>query len=356
MSAPDKESGRLVEPVGHGEWLEGLWRAARSGRLPHGLLFHGNEGVGKYVAARWFAAGLLCEHGPAAPCRVCGPCKRFASGNHGDVFEVDARAHGLDALTVAFFAPRRERSSSGYQGPSVGEFLSLRPAEGGMRVVLVREAERMNVPAQNAFLKTLEEPSPGTVIVLETSQVGKLLATIQSRVVSVAVPAPPRAAATAVLAAHGIDAEEGAEYVRMAAGSPGRALRHAHQNRLVMRGLLLQRLQGAIGIAEARSRFFEMDGDFPGKTAAAQTRARVACLFDLGLELLRDAERLHAGVPEGELAHNDGVRLLAGLPRSARRALAERWLGLAADVELNLGAETLFDRALLDLPSPAVTR
>ena len=83
----------LIEPLGHAQTVEGLWRAAARGRLAHALLFEGQEGVGKFVAMRWFAAGLMCQGGPGAPCGRCGPCKRLSSGgessNHPDLLVLD---------------------------------------------------------------------------------------------------------------------------------------------------------------------------------------------------------------------------------------------------------------------------
>jgi len=322
-------------------------------------------GVGKFTAARWLALGLLCDQGPGEPCLQCGPCHRAQAGTHPDLFEVDARAHGLDALGVAFFAPRRETRSSGYTGPSVAEFLSLRSAEGGARVVLVREAERMNLSAQNAFLKTLEEPAAGTILVMESSQPGVLLPTILSRVVVVPVPAPSLEQATEVLA--GLQAAQAkgkskvrpwepdalAELVRMAQGSPGLAWRYGLQERLAMRGVLVGVLAGTMGAVEARRRLMELPGTFEGKTPTAEARERAACVLDLALQLLQDTERALAGVPLDALAHGAYLDESMAQPVSFRRAATQRLLDVRADVALNLGAESLLDRALLALtPAP----
>ena len=172
-------------PRGHLPFLEGLWRAAADGRLPHAVLLTGPEGIGKYLSARWLALGLLCESGPGRPCTICGPCKRAMSGNHPDLFLIDAPAVGQDRITVAFVTPRERRSDTDYDGVAIGEFLSLRPMEGGWRIVLIREVERMNEQAQNAFLKTLEEPGNQTLLVLESATPGRLLDTVRSRVVTV---------------------------------------------------------------------------------------------------------------------------------------------------------------------------
>ncbi|MFT5690206.1 MAG: DNA polymerase III gamma/tau subunit, partial [Planctomycetota bacterium] len=88
------------EPRGHGDLIGRLFQAAKSGRLPHALLFEGPEGTGKFTAMHWFATGLLCEGGPAAPCGECGPCKRVRTGNHPDLYIVDPIKDEEETLRV----------------------------------------------------------------------------------------------------------------------------------------------------------------------------------------------------------------------------------------------------------------
>ena len=100
----------------HEEVLEGLWRAAGAGRLPHALLFEGPQGIGKFAAARRLAQGLFCRGGPARPCGRCDTCKKAASDNHLDLFVLDV-AHedvsehkrderiGIDRIGIDLNAP-----------------------------------------------------------------------------------------------------------------------------------------------------------------------------------------------------------------------------------------------------------
>jgi len=341
------------EPRGHRAVVEGLWSSARDGRLAHALLFKGPEGVGKFLAARWLAQGLMCSEGPGVPCEQCGPCRRVLSGGHPDVFLVDAAAVGEDQITIHFIA-ERERPKTAYQGPSVENFLKLRAHEGGWRIVIVREADRMNENAQNAFLKTLEEPSQQTLIVLETSEPGRLLATIASRVVTVEFDELEREDARTILAANGVDPEGANVLARWSRGAPGRALRLQRSAALEIRPLLVDVMRGSTSAAGAAAVLWDLEGEFPGKTPSAKLRGRVRTVLDLGLELLGDAVRAAAGAPAEKLAHGDvaGEQALKG--GVLARWQMEQWLRARQDVQANMGADAILDRALFALAAQGI--
>lgn len=337
-------------PRGHGERLEGLYRSARDGRLAHALLFTGPAGIGKFMTMRRLAIGLLCERGPGDPCLACGPCKRVLSGNHADLFEVDAVAAGQDQITVQFIA-HREAST----GPAVEDFLVLRANEGGYRIVLVREAERMNESAQNAFLKTLEEPTARTIVALESSRPGELLPTVRSRVVTIELEPLGLEDTRAVLHEQGVPADEVEELARWSGGAPGSALALRAHGAPAMRVILSGVLAGTLDARAAASGVWALDGRFEGKTPAAEARMRVRVFLDLGLAILGDLLRACAGVPGAALAHGD---LAQGLPPDSgvplERCMA-RWLAARQDVPLNMSPEALLDRALLALEALGAT-
>jgi DNA polymerase III subunit delta' len=346
VSSKQEQGGRPARPLGHGPLLEGLWRAAADGRLPHGLLLRGARGVGKFLSARWLAAGLFCKHGPGWPCGECGPCKRAWSGNHPDLFVVDAPAVGQDAITIAFVTHRELRSPTDYDGPDIEQFLSLRAMEGGWRVVIVREAERMNVPAQNAFLKTLEEPGQDALLLLECSEPSNLLETIRSRVIPVGFERLDAEDTVSVLRTAGLEGPDAQLLARWSAGAPGQALTLAARGAPLMREILLGVMGGERSPAEASIAVWEVAGDYPGKTPAAQRRLRARTLLDVGLELWLDLERVAAGVEPGDLPH--GVRLAELPPLSPpdRERRREAWFLARQDVALNLTPEVLVSRAL----------
>jgi DNA polymerase-3 subunit delta' len=200
-------------------WQAEAWAALsarlQEGRLPHALLFTGPAGVGKRHLGGLFTQALLCEarREDGTPCGACRGCLLFAAGSHPDHLLMVPEEEGK-GLTVD-------------QARGVAAFQVLTPKYGSRKAVLVAPADRLNVNAANALLKTLEEPTAGTVIVLVTDRPTALLPTIRSRCQRVELPAVPPAQALPWLTerlAEGLDA---ATLLAQAAGAPLLALSHA---------------------------------------------------------------------------------------------------------------------------------
>lgn len=146
-----------------------LERKVAEGRLPHGLLFAGPEGIGKRTFALRLAQALNCSRSEpqGAACGVCGSCRRIRSGIHPDVTMVTL----LDDASLIKIEQVREVRSQ----------LELGALEGRARVFLVDPAERMSPGAANALLKALEEPPDATHFILITTNPHAMLVTIRSR-------------------------------------------------------------------------------------------------------------------------------------------------------------------------------
>ena len=144
-----------------------LTNMLRRNRIPNGLLFWGPSGVGKRLAAMETAKAVNClEHAEDA-CDACLSCRKVNSGNHPD---------------VRILAPvKKSRIISVETVESMNEFAALRSFESKWRVFIIHEADRMGGPAQNHFLKTLEEPPGDSLFILITEFPGMLLPTIRSR-------------------------------------------------------------------------------------------------------------------------------------------------------------------------------
>jgi DNA polymerase-3 subunit delta' len=216
---------------------------------------------------------------------------------------------------------------------------------------LVREAERMNEAAQNAFLKTLEEPTSRTLLVLESSSPAALLETVKSRLAAIDLQALTGEQTLEVLLSHDLERAQAETLARWCRGAPGLALKLHRRGALAMRELLAGTLAGSMQPRAAADALWKLEGSFPGKTASAKQRARARVFLDLGLEVLLDLERAAAGVPAADLAHGDlasehpdGRRAPGSIAVRERRM--DRWIQARQDVDLNLAPEGLVERAL----------
>jgi DNA polymerase-3 subunit delta' len=176
--------------------------------MTHAWLFTGPPGSGRSVAARAFAAALLCEDGG---CGQCASCHQVRAGTHADLLLV--RPDGLS------YGVRQTRS------------LVMRaagaPSGGRWQVVLFEDADRATEQAANALLKAIEEPAPRTVWLLCAPSAEELVTTIRSRCRLVVLRTPPAAAIAGVLTSEGVDPERALAAARAAQGHIGRARRLA---------------------------------------------------------------------------------------------------------------------------------
>lgn len=202
-----------------------LRAAFAAGRLPHGLLFAGPEGVGKGTTALALAQLFLCRSprpDPVDACGTCTSCTLFAAGTHPDFHRVYRQLARVE---------KSEAKARDLSVDVVRDFL-LVPAsrsdqQGNGKVFLVEEADTMNLAAQNSLLKTLEEPSGKTLIILLTAQPGALLPTVRSRCQPVFFAPIPDDVVVAHLTATGVAPDQAKDLARLASGSLGMALRFA---------------------------------------------------------------------------------------------------------------------------------
>ncbi len=200
---------------GHDRPLTELRRGLEHGRLPHALLFVGPEGVGKRLFARTLAEALLCERRPDEaldPCGECPSCKQVEAERHPDLLFVSKPEDKHD-LPIRLIR-------------DLCHDLSLKPMHGHRRIAIVDDADDLSEEASNAFLKTLEEPPPGSVLILIARAAETQLDTVVSRCRVLRFDPLPERDLALVLLEQGIveDAEEATRLARLGEGSVRRAI------------------------------------------------------------------------------------------------------------------------------------
>ena len=198
---------------GHDRIVAALRQNLAAGRFPHAFLFVGPEGVGKRAFARRLAQALLCERRPATaldPCGACPSCLQVEAGTHPDVLAVakPEDRHELPIRTI------RDLCAD----------LALTPMSGSRRIAIVDDADDLSEEASNAFLKTLEEPPPGSVLVLIARSAEAQLDTVVSRCRVVRFDPLSESDLAAVLLEQGVTSDP-AEVARLAARGEGSVAR-----------------------------------------------------------------------------------------------------------------------------------
>jgi DNA polymerase-3 subunit delta' len=238
---------------GHDAAVAAVSAWGRSG-VPHAILLAGPASVGKSTLARDLAAALLCAAPPdgPVPCGRCSACRRVVSGSHPDLHVLRPSGPGGQ---VRIGDPDDPEPGT---VRALIRVLALSPAEGGARVAVVEAAHRMNEDAQNALLRTLEEPPAGVVIVLCADDEDRLLPTIRSRCVRIRLGPVSSRPIEGLLGEMGLaDAPTAARLARLAEGRPGVAV------------ALARRPDAVRAREELMRRLLDLTGDGPAQRLAA---------------------------------------------------------------------------------------
>jgi DNA polymerase-3 subunit delta' len=195
-------------------WLHGPQQRVREAvsarRLPHALLILSVPGLGAEQLANWIAALTLCDSDARRPCGACPSCHLLRAGSHPDCYlvriEEDAQQIKVDQIR------------------NLIESLSLSSYRGGYKVGIVEGAEALNANGANAFLKTLEEPTDNTLLIMVAGPSHRLPATIVSRCMRLPLRAPARPAAVAWLEGRGQNRQNWDAALALAGGAPLLAL------------------------------------------------------------------------------------------------------------------------------------
>ena len=334
--------------VGHVRLIDLLSRSVAGGTLPPSLLFAGPAGIGKHLTALAVAQALNCIQkasgfrvqgsGTTDACGTCAACTRIARGVHPDVL---------------FVAPGDSGAIKIDQVRDIVDRAQYRPFEGRRRVVVIDEADALVQPAQNALLKTLEEPTPSSVFILVTARPDMLLPTVISRCPQLRFRPLSAADIATALMARGRSETEARAVAATADGSLGQALQ-ASAGDLVESRDLAQRVLAQAAAQHDPARRIDAAKELVARPpSGVSERGQLATHLRAMAVLLRDVEVLATGADDRALANADVRPALERLTNTYRgergtRAFAAVDRALFA-LERNAGVKLVADWLVLQL-------
>lgn len=275
-------------------------RSVKAGRIAHAFLLTGPHGVGKKSCADLIARAILCR-AEEPPCGECPDCKKYLAGSHPDVHVVACEGRSIYVDEIR----------------TLREKLALRPFGGGRHIAIIQQADKLTVQAQNALLKTLEEPAGDTVFFLITDQPGAMLQTMVSRCRQLRLfPLSVEKCAQALMQ-KGVPNERARELAGWAQGSVGRALEIAEDESYpALRGKVVASLEALSAGRGEVARALSLIGDASKNAQTVLEIMEVAARDRMAVE--------NGGAPMTDVARIrlDGRALLLGV-MEMRRMLAK---------------------------------
>jgi len=185
--------------------------AIRNERVSHAYMIIGEAGMGKFALSEAFARTLLCEKGGMTPCGVCHACRQVMAGVHPDLIRITHEKPSVIGVDEV-------RSQ-------ISDTVGIRPFSGKKKIYIIPDAEKMSVQAQNALLKTIEEPPEYAVLILLTENDEVLLETIRSRTVKLKCrPLSDEELIRYLIEKEKTDPERASVISGFARGNPGKAV------------------------------------------------------------------------------------------------------------------------------------
>ena len=325
------------ELIGHDWAIRMLQHHFAGGQLRHAYLFTGPQGVGKRSLALQFAMAINCSAATqvGSPCGQCRDCLQIQKMQHPDLFIVQAEAEG-QVLKVE-------------QVRELQHQLSLAPYQSSFRIGMLLRMEEANESAQNALLKTLEEPNDRVILLLTAGMVESVLPTISSRCEVISLrPLPLSELAAQLQTREGLDRQKSELIAHISGGRPGYALQLLREpDQLEKRAAWLDDLASLLS-ANRRDRFAYCERNFYSrKEERSVIKERLNKALPIWLSLWRDVliTASKAPVPLINLDRQDQIsRLAQTIPLDTARQLTrhiESILSRLANANLRLLAESI---------------
>lgn len=339
---PDSGWPEWVDPVATGRLRE----AIRGERIGHAYLLSGPSGVGKAALARGFAQALCCPNVDAddlsQPCGSCRACRNVQKGTHPDVesFSLESQAALADkparGATLTIDTVRSLRASA-----------ALLPLESERRVLIIDDAETLLEPAQQALLKTLEEPPRGVTLLVLADEAEALLETVRSRCQEIVVRPVAPAAVEQALRNTGVDAGLASEVAALSRGRTGWALAAVHDAKL-LESRRAERESASAWIAATR--YEQLVTAFTLGDAFSKRRTDVIGVVQAAIQLHRDL-MIEAATETSRMTANGTVATHSAVTAlSLSRSLAAS-LQCLSDLESNVRPRLALEAMVMAWPN-----
>jgi DNA polymerase-3 subunit delta' len=203
----------FTDIVGHEEIIKHFKSSIEQNKVGHAYIISGEVDSGKKMLARTFAATLQCETGESSPCHKCKSCIKAESGNHPDIITITHEKPNIISVDEI--------------RTKLVDDISTKPYESRYKIYIVPDAELMNTQAQNALLKTIEEPPKYAVILLLTANPDRLLETVKSRCIMLTTRPVRERDMLAYLKGMGLSEDKAYFCLDFAQGNLGKAIKLA---------------------------------------------------------------------------------------------------------------------------------
>jgi DNA polymerase-3 subunit delta' len=338
--------------IGNDEVKESLRRLISGGRIPGSMLFTGDDGIGKKLFALELAKALNCRQRKGVEaCDECSSCKRLSRSTFPPFTSEDDNKERMiwsEHADVAMVRPHKQIIRVKPMRELERE-ANFRPFEGAARVFIVEDADLMNEAASNALLKTLEEPPPGSHLILTATNPTALLATIRSRCQIIRfAPIASEEVEKFLIEQKNLSSEDARLLARTAQGSVGRALAGDVETYRDRRDMMLGVLR-ALTLTNDRVELLHAAEDL----AAAKDRQEYEQRLDVLEILIRDAWALVLGRPTGTIVNGDVLASLQQIAAEMKSAQAGAWLKQIEEVrgtlEVNINRRIASDALFMSM-------
>jgi len=339
--------------IGNNEAKEGLRRMLAAGRVPGGLLFTGEDGIGKKLFALELAKALNCRTRVGVEaCNQCSSCRRIPQIDYPATSDKEAnnkiiRTRHADVGLVR--PPTRFLLVS--QMRDIEREANFRPYEGLARVFLIEDADRMNESAANALLKTLEEPPTTSFLILITSQPAALLPTIRSRCQAIFfAPIPAAEIEKFLVEGKALAPRDAALLARTSRGSIGRALAMDAETYREQREAMMAVVEALVLTGDRVELLRSAEG-----LNDAKRKDEYECRLDILESVIRDAWALALDRPEETIANVDQLKRLRKIAADLHSHKVGEWLleieKLREQLIVNINRKVATDALFLSMAS-----